>query len=82
MAVQRLLKLKQPQIGQLIRDIRTLMELSQEQFANVLGVALPTVSRWENKRSQPSPLAMEKIQQKLEEMGSKGKDLRCKYCGE
>lgn len=82
MAVQRLLKLKQPQIGQLIRDIRILMELTQEDFADVLGVTLPTVSRWENKKVQPSRLATQQIYKKLEELGDKGKELWRKYCGE
>ncbi|WP_313942888.1 MULTISPECIES: helix-turn-helix domain-containing protein [Calothrix] len=42
--------------------------LTQEQFANTLGVAYSTINRWENGRSKPSPLAMEKIERMLQEM--------------
>ncbi|WP_414530756.1 helix-turn-helix domain-containing protein [Nodularia chucula] len=69
----------QPEIGKLIRELRLLTGLTQEQFAAHLGVTYPTINRWENGRSNPSPLAMEKIQQKLKEMGGQGKELLEKY---
>jgi transcriptional regulator with XRE-family HTH domain len=52
---------KQPEIGKLIRELRQAMGLTQEQFAAKLGVTFPTIDRWENGRSQPSPLARDKI---------------------
>lgn len=53
--------MKQPQIGILIREIRLEMVLTQKEFAATLGVTFPTVNRWENGHSSPSPLALEKI---------------------
>lgn len=44
--------------NQSIRDLRHQLGLSQEQFAQELGVTLSTVSRWELGRSQPSRLAL------------------------
>lgn len=52
----------QPEIGDRIRQLRQALGLTQEKFAAKLGVTFPTVNRWENKRANPSPLAMEKIE--------------------
>jgi putative transcriptional regulator len=67
-----ILKLKQPEIGRLIKEIRQATGLTQEQFAAELGVVLPTINRWENGRSQPSPMALNLIDLKLKELSSKG----------
>ncbi|MBD2666715.1 helix-turn-helix domain-containing protein [Richelia sinica] len=75
-----MLKVKQP-VGGLIRELRLLTGLTQEQFAASLGVTYSTINRWENGRSQPSPIAMKLIQQRLEEMGEQGKELLEKYLG-
>ncbi|WP_317616595.1 helix-turn-helix domain-containing protein [Nostoc sp. 'Peltigera membranacea cyanobiont' 232] len=66
-------------MGQIIRDLRLAFGLTQEQFAATLGVTYTTINRWENGRSTPSPLAMEKIEGMLEKIGDKGKDLLAKY---
>jgi len=66
-------------VGQIIRDLRLLTGLTQEQFAATLGVTYTTINRWENGRSKPSPLAMRKIEEMLEKMGQKGTDLLKKY---
>lgn len=50
------------QIGQQIRQLRLEMGLTQEQFAVRLGVSFPTVNRWENQKTKPSPLAFQKLQ--------------------
>ena len=63
---------KQPEIGGLIREFRLLTGLTQEQFGAYLGVTYGTINRWENGRSKPSPMAMDKIEQKLGEWGEKG----------
>ncbi|MEA5578680.1 helix-turn-helix transcriptional regulator [Anabaena sp. UHCC 0451] len=74
-----MLKVKPSEVGGLIRELRLLTGLTQEQFAASLGVTYGTINRWENGRSQPSPIAMKLVKQKLEEMGEQGKDLRQKY---
>lgn len=77
MLVNKLLLISQPRIGALIREIRLETGLTQEQFASQLGVTCSTMNRWERGRSKPSPLAIQKIEQLLEQMGKK--NLLAKY---
>jgi putative transcriptional regulator len=63
MAIEKPTTIKQPEIGKLIRKLRLACGLTQEQLAASLGVVYPTVNRWENGHAQPSPLAMQKIEQ-------------------
>jgi len=44
-----------------IKEIRTELQMTQEQLAHKLGVSFVTISRWELGKSKPSPLAVEKI---------------------
>ncbi len=46
-----------------IKELRFRLGMTQEQFAMELGVTLNTINRWENGKSHPSPLALEKITQ-------------------
>ena len=59
----------QPHIGQLIRDLRQQLNLSQEKFAARLGVSFQAVNRWENHRATPSPMAMKLIEQQVKKLG-------------
>ncbi|BAY88190.1 MULTISPECIES: helix-turn-helix domain-containing protein [unclassified Tolypothrix] len=68
MNIKKPLVRNQPEVGQLIRRLRLVAGLTQEQFAASLGVTYSTINRWENKRSQPSPLAIEKIERMLKAM--------------
>lgn len=79
MTTKKLLVIKQPEVGKLIRELRLLTGLTQEQFAATLGVTYPTINRWENGRSKPSRLATEKIEAHLLQIGDQGKDLLDKY---
>ena len=79
MTIKKPLAINQPEIGRLIRELRLLTGLTQEQFAATLGVTYPTINRWENGRVKPSPLAMEKIERLLQEIEEQGKDLLAKY---
>ncbi|MCG2795244.1 MAG: helix-turn-helix domain-containing protein [Actinomycetia bacterium] len=65
--------------GTLVRALRSRLGLTQEKFAAKLGVALPTINRWENGRSKPSPLALQRIEQILEDMKGAGGDLLEEY---
>ena len=58
-------------ISSLISDLRKITGLSQEKFAAKLGVTFPTINRWENGRTYPSPLAMKQIEEMLRNMGEK-----------
>ena len=41
-----------------IRALRKQLGLTQEEFAHEIGVTFATVNRWENKKSEPSRLAL------------------------
>lgn len=75
MVTSRLLTIKQPKIGELIRELRLTSGLTQEQFAASLGVVYPTVNRWENGHAQPSPLAIQNIEKMLRKLGEPGQEL-------
>lgn len=79
MIANRPLAMSQPKIGNFIREIRLETGLTQEQFAAHLGVTYSSINRWENGRSKLSPLAVQKIEGILEQIGDRGKDLLAKY---
>jgi putative transcriptional regulator len=79
MIIKKPLVMNQPEVSKLIRELRLALGLTQEQLAVALGVTYSTINRWENGRSKPSPLAMEKIESLLQEMGDKSKDLLKQY---
>lgn len=72
-------RLKQPEAGQFIRDLRQLTGLTQEQFGLRIGVSYETVSRWENGKMQPSPLALKQLCQVLSDLGNEGTNLWNRY---
>ena len=53
--------------AKLVRDLRAKLGLTQEQFAAKVGVTWSTVSRWENGRGTPSPLATRRITELLDD---------------
>jgi DNA-binding transcriptional regulator YiaG len=57
----------------LLRSLREKLGLSQEQFAQRLGVTWSTVNRWENGKGKPSPLAREKLRAALTDAGLQGR---------
>jgi putative transcriptional regulator len=54
---QEAIVLKPPAVSYLIRELRHLTALSQEQIAATLGVAYCTINRWKNEHIQPSAWA-------------------------
>lgn len=63
----------------LIKETRRRLELTQEKFAAKLGVTLPTVNRWENGRTRPSPLAIQNLRELISSMGESGNDLMARF---
>ena len=51
-----------------IRQCRDIKGWTQEQLSRNLGVSLNTVQRWESGKTRPSPLAIEKLQEILEDV--------------
>ena len=70
---------EQPQIGNLVRELRQAMNLSQEKFADAIGMTFPSINRWENGHAIPSPLALQQIDTLLRQLGDRGEALRSKY---
>jgi len=62
-----------------VRELRHRTGLTQERFAAKLGVTFPTINRWENGRTKPSPLALRRIEDLLLGMGDKSHDLLDQY---
>ena len=56
-----------------IRLIRRRLGLTQQEFADALGVAKSTVGRWEIDHVKPSPLAETKLRQLRKNLNSKEK---------
>ena len=71
----------QADIPRLIRNLREHTGLTQEKFATKLGVTLLTINRWENGRTRPSPLAMQKIEELLRSLGDTGDNLISEFFG-
>jgi len=49
----------------LAKDIKTLrlkLRLTQEQFAQKIGVSFSTINEWERGKRKPSPLALKQIE--------------------
>jgi DNA-binding transcriptional regulator YiaG len=67
-------RLKQPDIGNLIKSIRHDLQLSQEKFASQLGVSFSSLNRWENHKAMPSALALKNINTYFNSLRDKGKD--------
>ena len=62
----------QPNAAKTVRAVRKDLGLTQQEFATKLGVALPTISRWENRVHRPSPLALNKVASFLRSLGEEG----------
>lgn len=48
-----------------VRNLRSQIGLTQEQFVAKINGAWSTVNRWENGRGKPSPLALQQIRELL-----------------
>jgi len=59
-----------PVAPQSIRDLRTRLGLTQEEFAHAIAVTVSTVNRWENGHATPSKLAWRAIQGLMKRRGS------------
>ncbi|MFC2036129.1 multiprotein-bridging factor 1 family protein [Chloroflexota bacterium] len=55
-------------ISDKIRQCRSSKGWTQEKLARNIGVSLNTVQRWEAGKTIPSPLAMEKLQNLLDDV--------------
>ena len=47
--------------SEIIKEIRSYLNLNQSELADVLGVSFATVNRWEKGRCEPSKIAVNAI---------------------
>ena len=73
---------KQADISRLVKELRERTGLTQEKFAVRLGVTFGTINRWENGHVMPSPLALNRVEDLLHQLGEQGNDLRETYFGQ
>lgn len=59
-------KTREPELAGKMRELRSKLGLTQEQFPAKLCVTFSTVNRWERGKSKPSPLAMRQIKELME----------------
>ncbi len=59
-------KTEQNDLADKIRELRSKLGMTQEQFAAKVGVTFSTVNRWESGKSKTSPLAMRQIEELIE----------------
>lgn len=57
-------------IARLVKDLRERMKLTQEQFAQKVGVTYSTVNHWENGKRMPQPFLVNRLLELKEELGS------------
>lgn len=66
MSFSKILTDSSEELADEIKEVRQALGLTQEQFAVKLGVTFPTVNRWENLKTKPSPLALQKLQKLID----------------
>lgn len=62
-----------PVLAKKIKNIRLSLRLTQEQFAQKIGVSFSTVNGWERGKRKPSPLALKQIETLSKEINTKRK---------
>lgn len=59
-------------IRALVKELRRRLHLTQEQFAQRIGVTYSTVNHWENGKRVPQPFLFRRLQEMKEELDSLG----------
>jgi putative transcriptional regulator len=57
-------------IAKLVKHLRERLNLTQEQFAQKVGVTYSTVNHWENRKRMPQPFLVKRLLELKEEIGS------------
>ena len=59
-----------PDIPALVKDLRERLHLTQEQFAQQVGVTYSTVNHWENGKRTPQPYLVRRLLDLKQELDS------------
>jgi len=63
--------MKNKDISKLIKELRNKLDLTQEQFAQKVGVTFATINNWERGTRTPHPFLFQKLLEMAEEAGLK-----------
>jgi len=63
--------MKNDHIPALIKELRERLDLTQEQFAQKVGVTYSTVNHWENGKRVPQPFLVRRLLELREELHGK-----------
>jgi DNA-binding XRE family transcriptional regulator len=58
-------------IPTLVKELRSRLDLTQEQFAQKVGVTYSTVNHWENGKRVPLPFLVKRLVEMKEELDSR-----------
>ena len=58
-------------IPSLVKELRERLHLTQEQFAQKVGVTYSTVNHWENGKRIPQPFLVRRLMEIQQELGGK-----------
>jgi putative transcriptional regulator len=58
----------EPHIPTLVKELRRRLNLTQEQFAQKVGVTYSTVNHWENGKRVPQPFLVRRLLELKEEL--------------
>ena len=72
-AKEKVMAIDNPNLPELVKEIRRQLSLSQEDLARALGISFATVNRWENGVVKPSKLAKAQLDNFCARMTRQGK---------
>ena len=61
--------MREAEIAKLVKDLRERLRLTQEQFAQKVGVTYSTVNHWENGKRMPQPFLVKRLLELKAELG-------------
>jgi len=68
--------MKNKDVSKLIKELRDKLDLTQEQFAQKVGVTFSTINNWEKGTRTPHPFLFQRLIEMAEEAGYKmGNDI-------
>lgn len=70
--------MKNEDVPALVKGLRRRLELTQEQFAQEVGVTYSTVNRWENGKRVPQPFLVKRLLEMWEALDARKKSTKRK----
>lgn len=64
--------MKNDKIPALVKELRDRLHLTQEQFAQHVGVTYSTVNHWENGKRVPLPFLLKRLEEMKSELDDQG----------